>query len=98
MSKAIHTDDVVGGMNRLQAGLQVADGNIRNGELEFEGSVIVNDLFIAIEANGWSKLDRFDTNGWDWDWWEHFTKDDTTICVHGSGYYGGVRIWIDEDE
>lgn len=37
------------------------------------------------EGNG----EGFDTNGWQWDWWQHFTHDGKEYTLSGSGYYGG---------
>jgi hypothetical protein len=28
-----------------------------------------------------------DTNGWDWDFWHTYYKDDVKYCLSGSGWY-----------
>ena len=39
----------------------------------------------------------FDTNGWDYDWWQYFTYNNKTYVLYGSGYYGGHGFAISED-
>ena len=34
-------------------------------------------------------IEGFDTNGWQWDWWQHFKYGDKEYILSGSGYYGG---------
>ena len=31
----------------------------------------------------------FDTNGWQWDWWQHFGYQGRRYVLCGHGYYGG---------
>lgn len=42
----------------------------------------------AIE-DGRYGIEGFDTNGWQWDWWQHFAHDGKEYVLSGSGYYGG---------
>jgi len=39
----------------------------------------------------------FDTNGWQWDWWQHFTYEGKSYILGGSGYYGGLCFALDTD-
>lgn len=42
--------------------------------------------------------DGFDTNGWQWDWWQRFTdKKGQLWILAGSGYYGGVSFAKEEE-
>lgn len=34
-------------------------------------------------------VDGFDTNGWQWDWWQNFEHNGKRYVLSGSGYYGG---------
>ena len=37
--------------------------------------------------------DDMSTNGWQWDFWQYFTKDDKGFCLSGSGFYGHLKFW-----
>jgi len=41
------------------------------------------------ELGGEEDSDRFETNGWQWDFWQYFKYKGNTYCFGGSGYYGG---------
>ena len=68
---------------------------IIEGEPEsFIGGDIALSTVVRIMNNlGW-KLDRFDTNGWDIDYWLYFIKDekDFSYKVSGNVYFGGIKI------
>ena len=32
---------------------------------------------------------EFESNGWQWDWWQEFIFDGRTFRLYGSGAYGG---------
>lgn len=34
-------------------------------------------------------IEGFDTNGWQWDWWQHFSYGGKEYTLSGSAYYGG---------
>ena len=38
----------------------------------------------------------FDTNGWEWDWWQHFTYGGKEYTLSGSGYYGGHSFCVSD--
>jgi hypothetical protein len=40
----------------------------------------------------------FDTNGWQWDWWQDFAYDGRGYTLAGSGYYGGHEFNRHDDE
>lgn len=42
-------------------------------------------------------IDGFDTNGWQWDWWQHFTFKGKEYTLSGSGYYGGHAFHLSDD-
>jgi hypothetical protein len=41
-------------------------------------------------------IDGFDTNGWQWDWWQHFTHNGKEYTLSGSGYYGGHSFQLSD--
>lgn len=44
------------------------------------------------EGNG----EGFDTNGWQWDWWQSFKHGDKEYTLSGSGYYGGHAFHVSD--
>ena len=38
----------------------------------------------------------FDTNGWQYDWWQHFTHGGNEYTLSGSGYYGGHAFHVSD--
>lgn len=41
-------------------------------------------------------IEGFDTNGWQWDWWQHFTCQGKEYTLSGSGYYGGHTFHLSD--
>lgn len=41
--------------------------------------------------------DGFDTNGWQYDWWQHFTYKGKDYTLSGSGYYGGHAFGLSDE-
>lgn len=41
-------------------------------------------------------IEGFDTNGWQWDWWQHFAHGGKEYTLSGSGYYGGHAFHISD--
>jgi len=39
----------------------------------------------------------FDTNGWQWDWWQDFTHEGKKYTLGGSGYYGGHSFGLADE-
>jgi hypothetical protein len=50
----------------------------------------------AISDSGFENLDNFETNGWDYDWWQSFEYVGKRYTLHGSGYYGGLSFFPNE--
>jgi hypothetical protein len=55
-----------------------------------------------MESLGWKQVqeedrDKFDTNGWQYDWWMPFEKDGRSFTASGSGYYGGFGFHKTEE-
>lgn len=44
------------------------------------------------EGNG----EGFDTNGWQYDWWQSFTHGGKEYTLSGSGYYGGHAFHVSD--
>lgn len=42
-------------------------------------------------------IDGFDTNGWQWDWWQHFSYWGKEYVLSGSGYYGGHAFFLKDE-
>ena len=40
----------------------------------------------------------FDTNGWQWDWWQEFRLDGVAYLLRGSGYYGGHEFHRSDEQ
>ena len=36
--------------------------------------------------------DEFETNGWQYDYWQNITHNNKKYVIHGSGYYGNLTI------
>lgn len=43
----------------------------------------------AKSEDGERGSDGFDSNGWQWDWWQRFNHNGKTYVLSGSGHYGG---------
>ncbi len=41
-------------------------------------------------------IDGFSTNGWQWDWWQHFVFKGRKFTLAGSGYYGGLSFHLSD--
>ena len=39
-------------------------------------------------------VEGFDTNGWQWDWWQQFKHDGKSYTLSGSGFYGGHEFHV----
>lgn len=50
------------------------------------------------ELGGAHVEDSFDTNGWQWDWWDKVSLNGVTYSISGSGYYGGTTLSKEETE
>ena len=37
--------------------------------------------------------DGFDTNGWQWDWWQRFNYNGKVFALFGSGWNGGLMCF-----
>ena len=44
------------------------------------------------------KNEGFETNGWEWDWWQDFNHEGRAYTLSGSGYYGGHEFELNEDQ
>lgn len=56
-----------------------------------------SELIDILDAHGWVAVeDSFDTNGWQYDWWQQVVSFGKTMTLSGSGYYGGAEITKDE--
>lgn len=51
-----------------------------------------------LEELGFTWDNELDTNGWEVDYWATFKKDDITLSVSGSMYYGHLSITKGKEE
>jgi len=40
----------------------------------------------------------FDTNGWQWDWWQDFLHAGKRYTLSGSGYHGGHAFHLSDEQ
>ena len=62
----------------------VVDGEVNDVELWF---CRPNQAKIYIESIGGEDLGDMDTNGWSWDFHEHYEINGQRYCLSGDGYY-----------
>lgn len=51
---------------------------------------------ILIELGCVIDEDSFDNNGWQYDWWLSFNFQEVDFTISGSGYYGGLSLYLKE--
>lgn len=77
---------------------EVIDGEIESFTSKLLYPNIVIEYMVlklgAIHKDG----ETFETNGWQWDWWDKVIVNEVTYNLSGSGYYGGVTITREEGE
>jgi hypothetical protein len=61
------------------------------------GAII--DAVLTIKGTEKKKTDEgngegFETNGWQWDWWQQFQHGGKDYTLSGSGYYGGHSFHV----
>lgn len=74
----------------------VLEGNSKSQTLKY---VYINDVDAIVKDLGGVKLDdRFDSNGWQWDFWQYYKIGHHIYILSGSGYYGGYTFGLNEDD
>lgn len=43
-------------------------------------------------------IEGFETNGWQWDWWQDFKHEGKRYTLAGSGYYGGHAFHLSDEQ
>jgi hypothetical protein len=73
-----------------------------DGQLHYPVEAIVKAI-LEIEGMERKELDDsrygiigFNTNGWQWDWWQEFIHCGTRYTLSGSGYYGGHAFFLSD--
>ena len=52
-----------------------------------------------LEKCGYEERSGIDTNGWSWDYWIHYMKNNKVYCIAGDGYYqDACVVYFDEYE
>ena len=74
---------------------------VLNGEItEFKTSKLMSpdEASSILDEHGFEQGD-FDSNGWDWDFWMTYYKDDVKYYLSGSGWYNrGLTFRINTNE
>ena len=72
--------------------------NVLSGRFEgFNSSHITPSMIKEyMESLGWES-GEFETNGWQYDWWIQFTKNNASYTASGSGYYGKFKFSKSEE-
>jgi D-hexose-6-phosphate mutarotase len=65
--------------------------------IEIHG-LYANGMIKCLEELGADVSEEIDTNGWQYDYWIKFKYNNQKYVIDGGGYYGNVKIYVDEDE
>lgn len=95
--------DEQGAKNLLQ---QVGEEKIKSvldrttWKADLAGLMSANQACQLLETSGATSCDDLDTNGWDHDFWLHFTYGADRYLLSGSGWYGHLsfELLLGEDE
>ena len=74
------------------------DAVLEDKELLFQADIPYGVAATYLESIGFEDDENFDTNGWQADFWNTFSKDDITLSVSGCMYDGTIKISQKEDE
>ncbi len=67
--------------------------------IELGTNCYINDVSGVIKEMGGKELeDKFDSNGWQWDFWAYYEVNGKEYCLSGSGYYGNLKFSLSEKE
>ncbi len=83
----------------VQKDLEEQINKVILGEIEEYNSdfATLDDVKSYLESVGFEE-GEFDSNGWQWDFWQYMMNDkQENYIISGSGYYGGVSFKKDED-
>ena len=53
---------------------------------------------IAKDDSDENKSEGFDSNGWQWDWWQDFKHGGKRFTLSGSGFYGGHSFHLADEQ
>ena len=71
----------------------VINGNKKQFKHKFIPPAIIKDYLTKLD---W-ECGELETNGWQYDWWLTFTKEEKSYTAFGSGYYGTFEFSKTED-
>lgn len=57
----------------------------------FDVCYTIEDVFSYLEKAGWERKWNYESNGYQVDWWEDFTKDGHKLELAGCMWYGGLE-------
>lgn len=69
----------------------VAMGELDSFTMAKPNTFVPEQVAQVLKAQGWT-LDDFESEGFQYDWWMTFTKEDKSLRAAGCGYYGGFSI------
>tara|TARA_R110002073_G_scaffold3315_6_gene22350 strand:+ start:12104 stop:12358 length:255 start_codon:yes stop_codon:yes gene_type:complete len=52
----------------------------------------IADVERILKRVGYDRLEENDTNGWQVDFWYYFKKEDKSLCLSGSLFYGRYKL------
>lgn len=64
-------------------------------DLHYPAGAII-DAVLSINGVSKKEGESFDTNGWQYDWWQHFIFKGEEYTLSGSGYYGGHGFYVSD--
>ena len=59
--------------------------------------VYLTDVVDYLLKRGYEQLSDLDTNGWQWDFWQGFMHGTTKFTCSGSGFYGQLKFYKDDE-
>ena len=57
-----------------------------------------NGMIECLQELGADVSEEIDANGWQFDYWIKFQYNNKRYVIDGGGYYGNVKIYVDEDK
>lgn len=82
-------------ISKIESVLDGTEEQWKDNEAHFPVENICNAI---AEIDGVDKVDDFESNGWQYDWWQYFTYKSKRYGLAGSGHYGGLHFYSDDDE
>lgn len=92
MKTELNTDEMKALLPKIQHVLETGEP-WEDEEFHFPAGTIIKAVS---SIKGVTEKDRFESNGWEWDWWKTFSYNGKEYTLSGSGYYGGHRFGLSD--